>query len=298
MSSMAPIAPRATALPGPVQRPDPSVNERMMAETALTVARIAASLIVPVLSFIFLPLPIALAITAVVIIANVADCFSRHVPSNGAGSTAPMPPRHVTPVNISTSPSVVEVHHHYPYGAATETRRRVAFSTGLAGLASSVGLRSFLPSATSRGALPLSGRDGPHVAPGSGHVPPFRPLDLVDPSLKAARSAGVRPVAASHVGVGSGHLVTALPPPLTRQAPFQPFSPSFAAFRQGLIRPEANPSRSLPREESAGLDSPQTTSPVRAARPEDLLIASAADPSGAPVVHGSHTAVGSRRGTG
>lgn len=296
MSSTTPVDPRAATVPGTIQRTDPSETQRMMNETAMTVARIAASLIVPVLSFIFLPLPIALAITAVVIIANVADCLCRLVPSNEGERRAPILRREVTVVHGTTQPTFVNVLHQYPDGGEASGRsRRDDFASGLASLASSVGLRTWAPSATSRGDLPLSGRHGPQVAVGSGHAPSLRPLHIGEPSLAAPRVAGMRLDTSSHLRVGSGHLP--LPPHTslaTTQRPLQPFSPSMAAYRPGQIRPEADPSLAVLREESAGAPSP---SPTSARSVENILFSSAADPRG-PADGRFNVGVGSRRGTG
>lgn len=233
MASLTPLAARPAApLQGQVQRPDSSIDQSEMARIAITVARVAASIIIPILSLIFLPLPIALAITGVVIRANLVDCLSKLVPPNEEESRVSLSTRRTMLVrHMDAYPA--DVVHISPPGISLTDRRYWTdarpyavegdpLAARLSVLAASAGLRSRMPAAMSvhRRDDTLYTGDGPHVGVGQDASSPMRrtsiravPMCSASATVISSRTHFAAPGSrdasapagdsALHVGVGS-----------------------------------------------------------------------------------------------
>lgn len=108
------ILPSATAIRMSAEaasRDAPIAKKSEWEDTAMLIARIAASVLIPLASFVLLPAPIALAVTGVVVLANVIDCFCRCISEDESiGGTATIAPRPVSPLTGGPAATVAPRH--------------------------------------------------------------------------------------------------------------------------------------------------------------------------------------------
>lgn len=118
-SSILPSASASRMAAEAASRAVPTANNSEWEKTAIAVTRIAVSLLIPLVSIILLPTPIALAVTGIVGLVHVIDCFFRCISADDSiGGSATMGPRPVTPLSSGPAvhvPSIYRARRH-PYG--------------------------------------------------------------------------------------------------------------------------------------------------------------------------------------